>query len=65
MEWRLRRTPLGNLLRFPPLKPGRCESARRREQDFAVVLMVATVAGLFCQIVEAIIDLGRSAEWWT
>jgi hypothetical protein len=29
-----------------------------------MVLMVAAVAGVLCQIAEVIIDFGRTAEWW-
>lgn len=60
----MRRISLANLLCFRSLKRGSGDSARRRGQEFATVLMVAAVAGVLCQIVEAVIDLGRSAEWW-
>lgn len=63
MEQRLQRVLFAGLMRVRP--PGCGHGSRRsKNRDFAMVLMVAAVAGVLCQIVEAVIDLGRSAQWW-
>jgi len=62
MERRLRRTFLADLLRFQPAS--RCDGGRRRERDFALALVLIGVVGAVCQIVGAVIEVGRSAGWW-
>ena len=64
MEPRSRRTSLAGLLQLRAPKQERRDGARRKGQEFAMVLMVAAVAGVLCQIAEVIIDFGRTAEWW-
>jgi hypothetical protein len=64
MERRLRRMSFVSLVRFPPLSGGCPGGRRRKSRDFAMVLMVAAVVGVLCQLAEAIVDVGRSAGWW-
>ena len=32
--------------------------------DFAVILMLAAVAGAIGQVVGTVIEMGRAARWW-
>jgi len=32
--------------------------------DFAVILMLAAVAGAIGQVVSTVIEIGRAAGWW-
>ena len=38
---------------------------QRQADDFAVILMLAGVAGAAAEVVGTIIDLGRAAGWWS
>lgn len=66
MEWRLRRLSFVSLLRFTPSHRDSAGGDRRRHKgrDFALMLMLAAVAGVVCQAIGTAIELGRSAGWW-
>ena len=36
----------------------------KKTREFATVLMLTAVVGVICQVVDTVIDLGRSAGWW-
>lgn len=62
MERRVQRASFVGLMRLR--QSARACARRNRSRDFAIVLMVAAVVGVLCQMFEAVIDLGRSAGWW-
>lgn len=66
MERRLRRVSFVSLLRFPATVRGDTDRDCRRHKgrDFAIILMLVAVAGVVCQAINTLIDLGRSAGWW-
>lgn len=66
MERRLRRILFVSLLRFPAMRRGDTDHdcGRHKDRDFAITLMPVAVAGVICQAINALIDLGRSAGWW-
>lgn len=33
-------------------------------RDFAITLMLTAVVGVGCQLLELVVDVGRSAGWW-
>jgi hypothetical protein len=35
-----------------------------KSRDYALILMLAAVAGAASQVVSAILNVGRSAGWW-
>ena len=43
-----------------------CSRAPRRTatRDFAVVLMLSAVIGVACQVLEVVVESGRSTGWW-
>jgi hypothetical protein len=47
------------------LEANRVKQARQPQaRDFAVILMLAAVAGAIAQVIGTVIEIGRAAGWW-
>ena len=64
MERRLMGLHVVRLLCLPSRTNRNTNCHRHKARDFATILMLVAVAGVVCQAINTLIDLGRSAGWW-